>query len=453
MRRLGYRVVDLVVEHLSTRNGSPAILCASAETLFSQLGGSLPELPGDADANLELLAHVALAHQQHSDHPRYFARVPGPSSYAAILGEWLATGFNSIAASWAGGSGPTSVELVVVDWLRDILHLPLTTEGVFVSGGSLANLTAISAARAKCGIGVVYLSDQTHSSVNRALQQMNFPSELIRVLESDPNLRMPADGLETVIRDDLAHGRTPMMVVATAGTTNSGAIDPLDAIASLCRYYDLWLHVDGAYGAPAAFCPEGHQLLSGIELADSIAIDPHKWLFQPYDIGCTLVTRPGALEGAYAMNPEYLKDVMARPGEVDLRNRSLELSRRSRAIKLWMTFRTYGIGRIREAIQAGMNLAHYAEAVLRESPEVWEVVTGAQLGIVTFRFKGGTQRDHEFSAQSLSDSGYAAVTSTSLKGASVLRLCTINPLTTENDIRQTLASLADYHHKICREPA
>jgi len=442
MQRLGYRVVDLVVEHFVSKDQIPAVKTGPALELRSQLGGPLPTKPGDVDAAIDLLVNVALAHQQHGDHPRYFARVPGPSSFAAVLGEWLGTGFNTIAASWAGGSGPATIELVVVDWLRQLVGMPESTEGVLLSGGSLANLTVFSTARATCGPGVVYLTDQSHSSLFRALNELGFPKDHVRILPSDQDLRMPMSELVAAVEQDQSGGRRPLMVAATAGTTNTGAVDPLNEIADLCQSHDMWFHVDGAYGAPAALCEQGREYLAGMERADSLVIDPHKWLFQPYDIGCALVSRAGALERAYAMNPEYLKDVQAeRSGEVDFRSRSLELSRRSRALKVWLTFRTYGTDRIRKAIQQSIELAQYAESVLRSRSDT-EVVTPAQIGVVTFALQNGTREIHELSAQRVADSGYAAVTSTMLKGHSVLRLCMINPLTTEADIRETIDRLA-----------
>lgn len=443
MRRLGYAVVDLVVDRLARRRSAPAIMTRSADELLQQLGGPVPEQPADLDASLALLAGVGLANQQSGDHPRYFARVPGPSSFAAIVGGWLATGFNAIAASWSGGSGTSTLELVVCDWLRQLLGLPDGTEGVLVSGGSIANLTAMAAARATTGSGAVYLTDQAHASIVRALRLLGFQESEIRILRSDEQFRMDMLALQRALDDDRRVGRRPIMVIASAGTTNTGAVDPLTDLADLCKAEGLWLHIDGAYGAPAALTEPGRTALRGIERADSLVVDPHKWLFQPYDMGCTLVRRPGALERAFSMNPEYLRDVHAHgQAEVDFRNRGPELTRPCRAARLWLTFRVCGAARLRTAIARGIALAEYAEQALRNSTDVWELVTPAQLGIVTFALRGATQRDHDLAAQALADSGFAVVTSTLLRGRSVLRLCLINPLTTEADIDETLARLA-----------
>jgi glutamate/tyrosine decarboxylase-like PLP-dependent enzyme len=442
MRRLGYAVVDRVVDRHCNRHREPAILNGTPAELRQQLGGPLPAEPGDIDAALALLVDVALAHQQHGDHPRYFARVPGPSSFAAVLGDWLATGFNTIAASWAGGSGPSAVELIVVDWLRELTGLPVGTEGVLVSGGSMANLTAIATARAARGPGAAYLTDQTHSSIVRALRTLGFAESEIRILPCDDAYRLDVAALRQAISEDRARGLKPMLVIATAGTTNTGSVDPLPDLADLCASECLWFHIDGAYGAPAAMTESGRRVLTGIERADSLVLDPHKWLFQPYDIGCTLVRHTGALEHAFTMNPEYLRDVQASSSaEVDFRNRSLELTRRSRAIKLWLTFRAYGAERVRAGIERGIELAQLAEQLIREMPDVYDLVTPAQLGIVTFAGRPATKARHDRAVQRVADTGFAAVTSTMLNSRSALRLCTINPLTTEDDLRETLQRL------------
>jgi glutamate/tyrosine decarboxylase-like PLP-dependent enzyme len=442
MRRLGYQVVDRVVDHFLGREAGPAILTGRADVLRALIGTALPEEPQDADQAIAVLVDCVLKHQQHTDHPRYFARVPSPGSFAAVLGDWLGTGFNSIATSWTGGSGPSTVELIVCDWLRQLLGLPAQTEGVLVSGGSLASLTAFVAARTHYGPGVAYLSDQTHSSLARDLRALGFGGDQVRVLDSDAKFRMPVASLKDAIEADIRAGLRPLVVAATAGTTNTGAVDPLRAIGDLCREHDMWFHVDGAFGAPASLCEQGRKQLDGLERCDSLVLDPHKWLFQPFDLGALLVTRPGALERAFSMTPEYLRDTTAGEGETDLRNRSLELTRRARALKLWLTLRIHGVRRIREAIARGIELAEFAEHCLRREPDIWEIVSPAQLGIVCFALKGESARDHELRARKLAESGYACVSTTTLRGRTVLRLCIINNLTTEADIRGTLDRLA-----------
>lgn len=426
LRRLTHWVADQVVDHLVHGDDGPALAVDTPTALHAALGGPVPTGPGDPQAAMQVLVDVALATMQHVDHRRFFTRVPGPASAPAILGDWLATGFQSIAASWGGGSGPTTVELVVLDWLRELLGLPEGTEGVLLSGGSMANVTGLLAARHELGDDVVViLSDQTHSSIGRGLAATGFRD--VRVLPTGDRLRLTVDQVASAVDD------RPSIVVATAGTTNTGAVDPLAGLAEVCD----WLHVDGAYGAPAHLA----RPIEGLDRADSLVLDPHKWLFQPYDLGVLLVRRPGALERTFTMNPEYLADIVATEGEVDLRNRSLELSRRSRAIKLWLTFRTYGVDKLAAAIEQGLANAEQAQAILEEG--AWEIVTPAQLGIVTFAHPEAPADAHLQAAAAITASGYAAVSTTTLNGRTVLRLCTINPRTTEADLRETISRLAE----------
>jgi aromatic-L-amino-acid/L-tryptophan decarboxylase len=441
MRRLGYWVVDRVVEHFEQGADGPAINASPAGDLRAALGGPVPEAPGDPIEAMQTLVDVALSNMQHGDHPRYFARVPGPSSYAGVLGDWLGTGFNTIAASWAGSSGPSTVELVALDWLRQLLGLPEGTEGILMSGGSLSNMTALAAARTHLGSGVAYLSDQTHASIPRALTALGFPAEQVRVLRSDERLRLTEAAVAEAVRGDRRRGRNPRFIIATGGTTNTGAVDELEGLAELAAAEGMWLHVDGAYGAPAALCPAGRAALRGLQLADSLVLDPHKWLFAPYDIGCLFVRRPGVLDGAFSMRPEYLADVRPDMAEVNFGDRSLELTRRSRALKLWLMLKVYGAERVRDAIERCIGLAEHAQRLLESDPG-WEVVTPAQLGIVTFARPDWSAEEHAAAAAAMAAGGYATVTSTVLRDRPALRLCTINPLTTESDVEETLRRLA-----------
>lgn len=439
MRRLGYRVVDAVVDRLAGRAESAAADWVPAEELIADLGGPVPLAGSDTDAALDRMVR-ALAYKQHLDHPRYFARVPGPSSYAAILGDWLSTGFNATATSWATAPGPSAIEYVVLDWLRSLLGLPEGTDSIMVSGGAMANLTALAAARDAAGPGVAYLSDQTHSVLPRGLALLGVPDEDVRILPSDADLRFDLAALAAAVTADRARGRRPWLVAATAGTTNTGAVDPLGELADFCAAQGLWLHVDGAYGGPVALTGEGRAAMTGIERADSLVLDPHKWLFQPVDAGCVFIRRPGTLLETFSVDPEYLTDVTARTGPGDYRNRSPEMTRRARAVKLWLTFTVYGLDSIRAAISTCLDLARYAEEQVRESGH-WDLVTPAQCGIVTFALRGAGAAEHQARAAALAADGRAAVTTTTLGGRSVLRLCLINPLTTRADIDATLREL------------
>jgi glutamate/tyrosine decarboxylase-like PLP-dependent enzyme len=267
----------------------------------------------------------------------------------------------------------------------------------------------------------------------------------VRGLPTGPDLRLPAAALADAIAADRAAGRQPFCVIATAGSTNTGAVDPLHALADLCAAEGLWLHADAAYGGPAVLAERGRAALAGLERVDSLAVDPHKWLFQPYEIGCVLVREPDVLARTFALHPEYLADVIGRPDEVNFFDRGVQLTRGFRALKLWMTIKVYGLDALRAGVEHGLDLAEHAESELRRRD--WDIVTPAQLAIVSFRHRlpGATPAEEDAHNAALVGrlvaGGRAAISSTTLHGRTVLRLCTINPRTTFADVDSTVAEL------------
>src|SRR5215218_2426862 len=440
MRRLGHLVVDRIVDHMEELRELRPVRAADAAELRAALGGPPPEQPGDAERPLELLFERVLPFGQHGDHPRFFARIGSPSNYVGVLADAAAAGFNVFTGSWTGGAGAATVELVVLDWLRSLCGLPAGADGVMVSGGSVGAITALAAARRARLDGrsdpaaVAYMSDQAHASNGRALDVLGFAREQVRSLPSDAGLRLAPGALTDAVRADRAAGRRPFCVIGTAGTTSTGAIDPLTELAVVCAEHGLWLHVDGAYGAAAMLCPAGRAALAGIERADSIVLDPHKWLFQPYELGSVLVREPGLLERTFGLEGAYLRDVTG--GEVNFRDRSLQLTRGGRALKLWLSIRVFGLAAFREAVARGIALAEHAEAVL-SARGGWEVVTPAQLGIVCFR-RGSDDGEQSRIAEAMVRGGYAAASTTVVRGRVALRLCTINPRTTFEEIERTI---------------
>lgn len=445
IRRLGYEVVDVIADHWgAVRDERPAAAGTLAE-VDALLREPLPAGPSDPGAVLRLAVQALLGFMNHADHPLNFARVPGPSNPVGVLGDMLVTGLNATAMSAAGHPGATAFELLVLDWLAELIGFPSGGEGVLLSGGSVSSLTAFAVARhAKLGhhdpAAVAYLSEQTHTSMARALRVLGFADDRVRTLPIDDGFRLQPDVLDDAAKADRAAGLRPFCVVATAGTTNTGAVDPLGALADVAADHGIWLHVDGSYGAPAAITPRGAELLSGIERADSLTLDPHKWLFTPYEIGVLLVREPGALSSTFHVSPEYLRDLLA--GGINLRDRGPQLTRSTRAVKLWMTLKTFGADAIRAGVEHGILLAERAEARLRATPG-WRIVTPAQMAVVTFaheRVPAG-----ELVARADAD-GRVAPSSTLLRGDSVLRLCTINPRTSFDEIEfvvDRLTELAD----------
>lgn len=450
LREVGHRVVDLLADHWRELAGKPPVRVGLPGDLRERLAGPPPEAGTAPGAVIEHLVAEVLPFVQHGDHPRFFARIPGPSNPLGAVADYLAAGLNLFVGSWTGGSGPAALEITVIDWLREILGFPQGSEGAFVSGGSVATLNALAAARAHLLDGdhagaVVYFSDQTHSAVTRGLRILGFAADQARMLPTGPDLRLEPEALREAVAEDRRAGRRPFCVVANAGTTNTGAIDPLPEIAALCSEERLWLHVDAAYGGPAMISERGRTLLAGLEQADSVAVDPHKWLFQPYECGVVLVRHPAALERAFALHPEYLADVTGNDGEINFFDRGVQLTRGSRALKLWLTIKSFGLAEIRAAIDRGLDLGAEAETLLREAG--WRIVTPAQLAIVSFRREDDSRSGADLDALHLDvvtemlSGGVAAISSTVLSGEVVLRMCTINPRTTTEDLRRTVAEL------------
>jgi glutamate/tyrosine decarboxylase-like PLP-dependent enzyme len=323
------------------------------------------------------------------------------------------------------------------------MGMPEGAEGVLVSGGSVGTLTALAAAAHARPYEdrdqeTAYVSEHTHSVVARAWHVLGFNQANLRVLRADSAHRLSVAAVDEAVRLDRASGLTPFCVVATAGNTSTGAVDPLTDLADVAAREGMWFHVDGAYGAPARLTAAGRDLLTGIERADSLVLDPHKWLFQPYECGCLLVREPGLLERAFALDGAYLRDT--RGGLVEFRNRGLQLTRGSRALKLWLSLRVFGLDAFRAAIARGIALAEHAEALLRERGG-WEIVSPATLAIVCFRRIDADDEETDRMVREAVADGYAAPSTTILGGRTVARLCTINPRTTEADLLETVKRL------------
>ena len=385
-----------------------------------------------------------------NNHPRFFGFVPGPASCVSWLGDVMTSAYNI----HAGGSklAPTvnCVEQQVIRWLCDLAEFGPQAGGIFVSGGSMANITALTAARDRkltevnLHLGTAYVSDQTHSSVAKGLRVIGITSRRLRTIPTDENFRMRTDLLREAIEKDLSDGYIPFAVIGTAGTTNTGAIDPLPEIAAICREYDLWFHVDGAIGGSLLLSPKYKSLVKGIEEADSLSWDAHKWLFQTYGCAAVLVKDVEDLYHSFHVSPEYLKDVEAGdrcyPNMFDI---GIELTRPARGLKLWLTLQVLGTELLGSAIEQGFKQAKWAEEDVKGRKN-WEILSPAQLAMLNFRYAPSdlteAEKDslNEKISQRLNDTGYAAMFTTVLRGKTCLRLCAIHPETTREDIVTTL---------------
>jgi len=441
LRRLGHHVWDRLVDRWEQLDSQPPI--APVDPAFDQRAiPPCPDGPTDPEEAIDQLFEEFLPRGQRADHPRFFARVGSPSNPVSVLADLIGTGHNAFAGSWTGGAGVSAIELAVLDWLREWMGMPDQTEGVLVSGGSVGTLTALTAAAHERvddrDQATAYLQEHTHAAVTKAWRILGFNPANLRVLKADPDHRLQPAAIDAALRLDRQAGLEPFVVFGTAGSTSTGSVDPLNDLADLAHREGLWFHVDGAYGAPARLTPRGADLLAGLERADSLVLDPHKWLFQPYEIGAVLIRHAGVLQKTFTLDGAYLRDTKG--GVVEFRERGPQLTRGSRALKLYLSLRTFGLDAFKDAIARGIALAEYAEAVLDKDPE-WEIVTPATLAVICFRRRGHDDARTDAMVRRAVEDGYAAPSTTIVDGRTVARLCTINPRTTEHDIEGTIERL------------
>lgn len=448
MRRLGYRTVDLLVDRWAGLSDEPVVRRGTPAELVRRLSGPAPAGPQRFEDLLEQLFTDVLPFISRNDHPGFLAYVPGCGTWPGVLGDLIASACNIEASSWVQAAGPSQVELVVLDWFKEWIGFPQEAAGVLVSGGSAANLTALACARevllgAMSDQVVGYLSDQAHSSMARAARVLGFRPNQVRVLPVDDGYRMRPEALAAAMDADLRAGRRPLFVAASAGSTSTGAVDPLPELAALCRERGVWLHVDAAYGGFAVLTERGQRWLAGIELADSVTLDPHKWLYQPFECGCLLVRDGQRLHGAFRIQPAYLEDTQPAELEVNFSDLGVQLSRTSRALKLWLSLRYFGVDAFRAAIDRCIDLARLAQARIEASTQL-ELLTPAKLGVVCFRRRlHGADEDrleqlNRSLAEGLAASGQGLVSSTRLRGRFALRMCVLNHTSGTLDVERVL---------------
>ena len=453
MRRAGYATVDALVARLADPGADPVLRRASAAEMRSRLGGPPPEQAGDYGAVLARVIGDVLPYASRTDHPGYFAFIPSFTTWPAALAELTAAAANPYCGAWMESAAATQVELEVIDWFRTWLGMPASTAGLLVGGGSAANLTALLVAREAAGgpsgRAVLYVSDQAHSSLARTARAMGLRPHQVRVLPTDDRWRLSPETVTAAVRADRRAGRVPFALCASAGSTNTGAVDPLSDLADVCAAEELWLHVDAAYGGFSALTAKGRALLTGAERADSVTLDPHKWLFQPMECGSVLVRDGARLERTFAIHPDYLDGNDSHgEGEVNLADRGLQLSRGFRALKIWMSVHTFGLAAFRAAIQRNLELAEFAEDLVRSHAPRLTLMAPATLGIVCFRREwpgtdeAETERRGNALVDALESTGTALVSSTRLAGRHTVRLCILNPTSSEEHVRRVIEHFA-----------
>jgi glutamate/tyrosine decarboxylase-like PLP-dependent enzyme len=466
-RALGHDLVDQVAALLEgipdgavTPDESP-----SAVRVALQLTGPLPEHGTAPGPLLRQAAERLFAHSLFNAHPRFFGYITAPPAPIGILGDFLASALNANAGAWRLSPAASEVEAQTIRWIASFIGYPETAGGLLVSGGNMANFVCFLAARAarapwdvrEHGVAGgngrqlrVYGSAETHTWIQKAADIAGLGTASIRWIPTDDRLRMDVDALRRQIRDDVADGDVPCLVVGTAGSVSTGAIDPLPAIADVCRESGAWFHVDGAYGGFAAALPDAPADLRALAAADSVAVDPHKWLYAPLEAGCALVRDPERLRAAFAYHPPYYHFEEAATNFVDYGPQN---SRGFRALKVWLALQHAGAAGYRQMLADDIRLARALADLVTHTPEL-DLVT-QDLSITTFRYVpedlrsrvGETEAEAHLDALNrtlldrLQRGGEAFVSNAVVDGRYLLRACIVNFHTGPGDIEGLIASV------------
>ena len=334
MRDLGYKAIDILVDRWTSLRAQNVWAGGTRKEMEEMFRQHPPERPSSSLGVMTEAVEQVLTRAARIDHPRFFAFVPSSPTWPSVIADALVSGFNIFQGTWLESAAPSQVELVVLDWFREWIGFPELSGGILTSGGSAANLNALVVARGEgdeLDRAVVYCSDQGHSSLERAARMVGIRDCNIRIVPSTQKYCIDLDLLKKAIQKDKASGLNPKVVCGNGGATNTGIVDPLEGLAEICQSENIWFHVDASYGGFSVLTQEGKTSLEGIELADSVTLDPHKWLFQPYEVGCLMVRDLQLLESAFRVTPDYLQDMDLGLEHVNFCDRGLQLTRSARA--------------------------------------------------------------------------------------------------------------------------
>jgi len=389
MRRLARLALDRIVEHIETLPSQPAADTSGGAELARSLRDPLPETGAPFEQLLDIIYKQAAPKSFNAAGPGYLAYIPGGGLYFSGLADFIADTLNRYVGVWEASPGLVQLETNVIRWLCDIVGYPAGSGGFLTTGGSLANFSAVVTARRlklpKDFLkGTLYCSSHTHSSVHRAAMLAGFPDSALREMPVDERFCMRVDEVERQIVKDRKAGLAPFFLVASAGTTNTGAVDDIPALAELARREKMWFHVDAAYGGFFVLTERGRRVLKGMERADSLSLDPHKGMFLPYGTGSLLVRDAATLKQAHGYGAEYLPAAQADPDLVDFNQISPELTRAFRGLRLWLPLKLHGFGPFRRSLDEKLDLTVWATEQLRAIPGM-EILAEPQLSIVAFR--------------------------------------------------------------------
>ncbi len=454
IRHWGDSAVQLISDYLGDLRDRRVYGRMSSREIRDRLDPALPTEAIDFDGLLKVFRETIIPFSRQNAHPRMFGYVQSPGTPLAAFADLLASTLNANLTVWRSAPAPVELERLTIDWIRQILEFNAEASGLFVSGGSMANLAAIATARqAKDDLSGrlrMYASSETHFSIPKAAALLGIGRKNVRLVAVDERFKIRTDDLVAKITADLEAGYVPFCVVANAGTVNTGAVDRLEEIREIANHFQLWMHVDGSYGAFAILAKSARKLFAGMKQADSIALDPHKWLYLPVDVGCLIYRDPEIARAAFAHEAEYTRIIGEEADEAyAFWDYGPELSRRFRALKVWMLLKGVGLEGLGEAVERNLVCAHYFESMVRAS-EDFEMVAPVELSIFCFRhvpehLKGEAPKVidafNERLLIALQRDGSSYLSNATLGGRFVLRGCVLNYRTTLRDMEILLDDL------------
>ena len=451
MRALGHQMIDDMMDYLQNIKQSP-VWKKMPDEAKQFLKQDIPKLPQSSESIYKEFKQHIFPYNKGNIHPRFWAWVEGTGTPLGALSEMLAAMMNPVVG--IGEHSAMYVDEQVLAWCKTIIGFKESASGILVSGASIANLTALIVARnhylgknarkaglkAVSGQLVLYCSSETHSCIQKAAEAIGLGSDAVKKISVNEHYQMNIEELKNTIREDLEKDLIPFCVVGNVGTVNTGAIDPLDEIIAVCRQFNLWFHIDGAFGALTKLVPEYSERLKGIEVADSIAFDLHKWMYMPYEIGCVLIKNAEAHKNAFAVSPNYLlnHERGVASGPESYSNFGLELSRGFKSLKAWMSFKEHGIEKYAYLIKQNIEQAHYLSDLIKQSPYL-ELITPVSMNIVCFRYSIEEASKQQLDilnkeiVMQLQEQQIATASSTFLKGQYTIRAAITNHRSKRSD--------------------
>lgn len=451
-KKQAYRVADWIAAYLDNSERYPVLSKVEPGQIRAALPGAPPAKGEPFEAIWADFEKILVPGLTHWNHPAFFAYFAISASAPGILGEFLSAALNQQAMLWRTSPAATELEGVSLSWLRQLLGLPDSFQGVIYDTASISTLHALAAARQRVrpqareeGLAggpplTVYCSEDAHNSIDKAVLTLGLGTKWLRKIPTDDNFRMLPEALAEAIRADRAQGYQPMAVMATVGTTSTTSIDPVPQIADLCAAEKIWLHVDAAYAGPAAIAPEYRYILNGVDRADSLVLNPHKWLFTPFDLSAFYLKDMEALKAAFSHVPEYLK---TDDGVLNLMDTGIQLGRRFRSLKLWMILRYFGEERLTQMIRSACHLAAEFAEWVDHSPD-FELMAPVPLSLVCFRARPQGVEDldalNERVLTAVNSTGKAFLSHTKIRGKYALRLA-VGHIRTERKHLETVWEL------------